>query len=47
MAGIIERCDCGDWDDCPHPWIVHYRTDGQCRCLRYANYCSVCLVAGA
>jgi integrase len=28
MASIIKRCDCGDWDGCPHPWIVRYRTDG-------------------
>ena len=28
MASIIKRCDCGDWDDCPHPWIVRYRTPG-------------------
>jgi hypothetical protein len=28
MASIIKRCDCGDWDDCPRPWIVRYRTDG-------------------
>ena len=26
MASIIKRCDCGDWDDCPHPWVVRYRT---------------------
>jgi integrase len=28
MASIIKRCDCGDWDDCPHPWVVRYRTQG-------------------
>jgi integrase len=28
MASIIKRCDCPDWDDCPHPWVVRYRTDG-------------------
>jgi site-specific recombinase XerC len=30
MASIIKRCDCGedDWDGCPHPWIVRYRTEG-------------------
>ena len=28
MASIIKRCGCGDWDDCPHPWIVRYRTRG-------------------
>jgi hypothetical protein len=28
MASIIKRCDCGDWDECPHPWVVRYRTDG-------------------
>jgi integrase len=28
MASIIKRCDCPGWDDCPHPWVVRYRTDG-------------------
>jgi integrase len=30
MASIIKRCDCNedDWDGCPHPWIVRYRTEG-------------------
>ena len=28
MASIIKRCDCGDWDERPHPWIVRYRTQG-------------------
>ena len=28
MASIIKRCDCGDWDECPHPWVVRYRTEG-------------------
>jgi len=28
MASIIKRLDCGDWDDCPHPWVVRYRTEG-------------------
>jgi integrase len=28
MASIIKRCDCFDWDECPHPWVVRYRTDG-------------------
>ncbi len=28
MASIIKRCGCGDWDECPHPWIVRYRTQG-------------------
>ena len=28
MASIIKRCDGGDWDGCPHPWVVRYRTDG-------------------
>jgi hypothetical protein len=28
MASIIKRCDCGDWNECPHPWVVRYRTDG-------------------
>ena len=28
MASIIKRCDCGDWNECPHPWVVRYRTAG-------------------
>jgi integrase len=28
MASIIKRCDCGGWGDCPHPWVVRYRTQG-------------------
>ena len=28
IEACIKRCDCGDWDDCPHPWVVRYRTDG-------------------
>jgi integrase len=28
MASIIKRCDCLGWDECPHPWVVRYRTDG-------------------
>ena len=28
MASIIKRCDCPGWDDCPHPWVVRYRTPG-------------------
>ena len=30
MASIIKRCGCpdNDWDGCPHPWIVRYRTTG-------------------
>ena len=28
MASIIKRCECGDWDNCPHPWVVRYRTQG-------------------
>ena len=28
MASIIKRCDCPGWDDCPHPWVVRYRTEG-------------------
>ena len=28
MASIIKRCGCGDQDDCPHPWVVRYRTPG-------------------
>ena len=27
MASIIKRCDCADWDECPHPWVVRYRTE--------------------
>jgi integrase len=28
MASIFKRCDCRDWDECPHPWVLRYRTDG-------------------
>jgi hypothetical protein len=28
MAGIIKRCDCDGWGECPHPWVVRYRTQG-------------------
>jgi integrase len=28
MASIIKRCGCGSWDECPHPWVVRYRTLG-------------------
>ena len=28
MARIFKRCDCGDWDGCPHQWVVRYRTTG-------------------
>ena len=28
VARIFKRCDCGDWDGCPHQWVVHYRTTG-------------------
>jgi len=28
MASIIKRCDCDDRGNCPHPWIVRYRTQG-------------------
>jgi integrase len=28
VARIFKRCDCGDWDGCPHPWVVRYRTTG-------------------
>ena len=28
MGSIIKRCDCRDQDECPHPWVVRYRTDG-------------------
>ena len=26
VAKIFKRCDCGDWDGCPHQWVVRYRT---------------------
>ena len=28
VARIFKRCNCGDWDGCPHPWVVRYRTTG-------------------
>lgn len=28
VARIFKRCDCGDWDGCPHQWVVRYRTAG-------------------
>ena len=28
VARIFKRCDCGDWDGCPHQWVVRYRTTG-------------------
>ena len=28
MAKILKRCNCGDWDGCPHQWVVRYRTTG-------------------
>jgi integrase len=28
VAKIFKRCDCRDWDGCPHPWVVRYRTTG-------------------
>jgi len=28
MASIIKRCDCDGWGECPHPWVVRYRTQG-------------------
>ena len=28
MARIFKRCDCHDWDGCPHQWVVRYRTTG-------------------
>src|ERR1700722_8461301 len=28
MASIIKRCDWGDWDEGPHPWVARYRTEG-------------------
>ena len=28
VARIFKRCDCDAWDECPHPWVVRYRTEG-------------------
>jgi integrase len=28
VARIFKRCNCGDWDGCPHQWVVRYRTTG-------------------
>jgi len=28
VARIFKRCDCRDWDGCPHQWVVRYRTVG-------------------
>ncbi len=28
VARIFKRCNCGDWDGCPHQWVVRYRTAG-------------------
>jgi integrase len=28
VARIFKRCDCRDWDGCPHQWVVRYRTAG-------------------
>ncbi len=28
VAKIFKRCYCRDWDGCPHPWVVRYRTTG-------------------
>jgi hypothetical protein len=30
VARILKRCDCpeGQWDGCPHQWVVRYRTTG-------------------
>ena len=28
MASIIKRCDWDGWNECPHSWIVRYRTAG-------------------
>ena len=28
VARIFKRCDCHDWDGCPHQWVVRYRTTG-------------------
>jgi integrase len=28
VAKIFKRCNCHDWNCCPHPWVVRYRTTG-------------------
>jgi integrase len=28
VARIFKRCNCSDWDGCPHQWVVRYRTTG-------------------
>jgi len=28
VARIFKRCNCRDWDGCPHQWVVRYRTTG-------------------
>jgi hypothetical protein len=28
VAKIFKRCDCHDWNCCPHQWVVRYRTTG-------------------
>ena len=28
VARIFKRCNCGDWNGCPHSWVVRYRTTG-------------------
>jgi integrase len=28
VARIFKRCDCGEWEGCPHQWVVRYRTTG-------------------
>jgi site-specific recombinase XerC len=28
VAKIFKRCDCHDWNCCPHKWVVRYRTTG-------------------
>ena len=28
VAKVLKRCSCGDWDGCPHQWVVRYRTTG-------------------
>ena len=25
---VLARHRGGEWDDCPHPWVVRYRTEG-------------------
>jgi hypothetical protein len=30
VASILKRCPCSEdqWEGCPHPWVVRYRTTG-------------------